>query len=149
MEILHSIISKLENPINWVIVTLSSFFSFIGAHFYNITIDHQNAFLAVIVVVLLDGLFGIIKGIKNEGFKTYKALKILRTLTVWVMFLGAVLTVEKGFDGVSWLSEVIITPFMVFQIISALKNASMAGFIEAKLLNDILDKIDQHKGERK
>jgi hypothetical protein len=56
--------------------------------------------------------------------------------------------VEKGFDGTAWLSEVIIVPFMVFQIISALKNASMAGYIRAGLLNDILDKIDKHKGTR-
>ena len=38
---------------------------------------------------------------------------------------------------------------MIFQIISALKNASMAGFIQVGLLNEILDKIDQHKGIRK
>jgi len=31
---------------------------------------------------------------------------------------------------------------------SALKNASMAGFIKNELLNIILDKIDKHKGER-
>jgi hypothetical protein len=37
---------------------------------------------------------------------------------------------------------------MVFQIISALKNASMAGFIKMELLNEILDKIDNHKGKR-
>lgn len=148
MDIFHTIISKLENPFNWLIITLSSFFSFIGAYFYDITLNNQNAFISVIIVVLLDGLFGILKGIKKEGFKTFKALKILKTLIVWIIFLGAVLTIEKGFDGVDWLSEVIITPFMVFQIISALKNASMAGYIEVKLLNDILDKIDRHKGER-
>jgi hypothetical protein len=37
---------------------------------------------------------------------------------------------------------------MVFQIISALKNASMAGFIKVGLLNEILDRIDKHKGIR-
>ena len=40
-------------------------------------------------------------------------------------------------------------PFIVFQLISALKNASMSGFIKTELLNKILDKIDQHKGDRK
>jgi hypothetical protein len=148
MELINSIIQKLENPFNWIIITMSSFFSFIFAYVYDITINHENTFLSVIVVVLVDGLFGVLKGIKTEGFKTYKAIKILRTLIVWVVFLGTVLTVEKGFDGMNWLSEVIITPFMVFQIISALKNASMAGLIEAPLLNEILDKIDRHKGTR-
>jgi hypothetical protein len=148
MELINSIIQKLENPFNWIIITMSSFFSFIFAYAYDITINHQNTFLSVIIVVLVDGLFGILKGIKTEGFITHKAIKILRTLVVWIIFLGTVLAVEKGFDGMDWLSEVIITPFMVFQIISALKNASMAGFIEVSLLNGILDKIDKHKGTR-
>jgi fucose 4-O-acetylase-like acetyltransferase len=57
--------------------------------------------------------------------------------------------VEQGFKGTSWLSETILVPFMIFQLISALKNASMAGFIEMNALNAILDKIDLHKGDRK
>ena len=56
--------------------------------------------------------------------------------------------VEKGFSGTGWLSEVIIVPFMILQLISALKNASMAGLIKIDLLNIILDKIDNHKGKR-
>ena len=58
------------------------------------------------------------------------------------------LSVEHAYKGTSWLSETIIVPFIIFQIISALKNASMAGFIKAKLLNQILDKFDNHKGLR-
>jgi hypothetical protein len=57
--------------------------------------------------------------------------------------------IEKGFAGTAWLSEVIIVPFMVLQIISALKNASMAGLIKTDELNKILDRIDNHKGPRK
>jgi len=64
------------------------------------------------------------------------------------MFLTVLLMVERGFAGTSWLSETILLPFIVFQLISALKNASMCGFIKADLLNRILDKIDLHKGER-
>ena len=98
---------------------------------------------------MLDGVFGMIAGIKREGFQTFKALSILRTLTVWWMILGVILSIEKGFAGTSWLSETIITPFLVFELISALKNASMAGFVNNGLLNTILDKIDGHKGKRK
>lgn len=57
--------------------------------------------------------------------------------------------IEKGFEGTGWLSEVIVVPFMVLQIISALKNASMAGLIKTDELNKILDRIDNHKGLRK
>jgi hypothetical protein len=58
------------------------------------------------------------------------------------------LLVEKGFKGTSWLSETILVPFMVFQLLSALKNASMAGFIKTEVLNRIMDAFDKHKGER-
>ncbi|CAI8196752.1 MAG: Uncharacterised protein [Arcobacter lacus] len=57
--------------------------------------------------------------------------------------------VEKGFAGTSWLSEVVVVPFMILQLISALKNASMAGLIKTEELNKILDRIDNHKGLRK
>jgi len=68
---------------------------------------------------------------------------------VWWMILAVILVVEQAFAGTSWLSETMIVPFMIFQLVSALKNASMAGFINADVLNKILDKIDGHKGNRK
>lgn len=57
--------------------------------------------------------------------------------------------IEKGFTGTGWLSEVVVVPFMILQLISALKNASMAGLIKTSDLNQILDRIDKHKGDRK
>ena len=57
--------------------------------------------------------------------------------------------VEKGFTGTGWLSEVVVVPFMILQLVSALKNASMAGLIKTEELNKILDRIDNHKGLRK
>lgn len=132
-----------------IMLSITGTLSFIVSYFGNITLDNAESFLAVISVVLLDGIFGIIAGAKREGFKTFKALKVLRTTVVWIVILSVLLAVEKGFTGVNWLSEVIMTPFIIFQLISALKNASMAGYIDVKLLNDILDKIDMHKGRRK
>ena len=123
--------------------------SFICSYFMELTLDNADQFLAVACVVLLDGFFGVIAGIKREGFKTFKALSVLRTLGTWWIILGAILAVEKGFTGAGWMSETIIIPFLIFQIISALKNASMSGFIKVDLLNTILDKIDNHKGLRK
>jgi len=122
--------------------------SFICSYFLGIAIDNIYQFMAVGVVVLVDGLFGILAGIKREGFKTFKAISILRTLAIWWIILGAILAIEKGFTGTGWLSETIIGTFMLFQIISTLKNASMAGYIKVDLVNIILDKIDIHKGLR-
>jgi hypothetical protein len=61
------------------------------------------------------------------------------------MILSAILMVEKGFDGTFWLSETFCAPFIVFQLISALKNANTVGVINNSVLSQILAKIDQHK----
>jgi hypothetical protein len=132
-----------------LILTATTTMSFLFSYFMELTLGNAEQFLGVACVVLLDGFFGIIAGIKREGFKTFKALSVLRTLGVWWIILGAILSVEKGFVGAGWMSETIIIPFLIFQLISALKNASMAGFIKMDLLNEILDKIDNHKGVRK
>lgn len=130
-----------------VILASSAFMCYVCDHILNITMTYNEQFLSVGFVVLLDGFFGVLAGIKREGFKTYKALKVLRNVFTWWLILFVILSIETSFK-VSWLSETIVLPFMVFQIISALKNASMAGFIKMELLNEILDKIDNHKGKR-
>jgi len=132
----------------FLLVSTTTTISFLCTYLLNLTMENSEQYLAVVAVALLDGFFGVIAGIKREGFKTYKALKVLQTIVVWIIFLTTLLIIEQAYPGTSWLSETIIFPFVFFQIISALKNASMAGFIEAKLLTQILDKIDLHKGER-
>ena len=129
-------------------LTFTTTVTFICSYFYNLTMDNFEQYTSLLAVVLLDGFFGIIAGCKREGFKTFKAIKVLRTSIVWTMFLTVLLLVEKGFAGTAWLSETIIIPFIIFQLISALKNASMIGWLPSSLLNDILDKIDLHKGHR-
>jgi phage-related holin len=129
-------------------LTFTTSVTFICTYFYNLTLENFEQYLALIAVVMLDGFFGVLAGIKREGFQTFKAIKVLRTVIVWIMFLSVLLLVEKAFAGTAWLSETILVPFMVFQLISALKNASMAGFIKATVLNRILDALDNHKGGR-
>jgi len=131
-----------------IYLTITTTVSFIWTYFFNLTMANAEQYLAVVSVVLLDGFFGIVAGAKREGFQTCKAVKVLRTLFTWICILTTLLFVEQGFPGTGWLSETILLPFIVFQIMSALKNASMAGFIKRSLLNDILDKFDKHKGER-
>jgi hypothetical protein len=129
-------------------LTLTTTFAFIGSYFFSLTANNLEQYLAVALVIFADGFFGIWAGTKKEGFKTFKAIKILKSFIFWTIMLTLVLSIEKGFDGTYWLSETIITPFLVFQLISILKNASMAGFLNNDLVNRILDKIDKHKGER-
>ena len=130
------------------IVGLTSFCTYLCTYFLNLSMDNFEQYLAVVAVLWLDGVFGIWAGVKREGFETYKALKITRNTFLWLVILTVILMVEKGFPGTGWLSEVIIVPFMVLQLISALKNASMAGLIKMDELNKILDRIDSHKGSR-
>jgi phage-related holin len=131
-----------------IILSISTTMSFYCTYFFNLTMTYSEQYLALIAVVFLDGFFGVIAGAKREGFKTFKALSVIRTAAVWCMFLTVILLVEQGFKGTTWLSETILIPFIIFQLISALKNASMCGFIKADVLNQILDRIDNHKGIR-
>ena len=128
---------------------VSTTMSFICSYFLELYMGNAEQYLALIAIVFVDGFFGISAGIKREGFQTRKALKVLQRALTWVVFLTVILMVERGFAGTSWLSETIIVPFIVLQLISALKNASMAGFIKAEELNKLLDRIDNHKGVRK
>lgn len=131
------------------IYSVGTIAAFICTYFFNLAMSNSDQYLALVGVVMADGFFGVIAGTKREGFQTFKALKVLRTLVTWIVLLTTLLMVEQGFKGTSWLSETILVPFMIFQLISALKNASMAGFIDMAALNIILDKIDLHKGDRK
>jgi hypothetical protein len=131
-----------------IILASTATLTFICSYFLELTMNNIDQFMAIGVVIAVDGLFGVVAGTKREGFKTFKALRVLRTLAVWWIVLGAILAIEQAFVVASWLSETIIVPFLVFQIISILKNASVAGYIHVDILNLILDKIDQHKGGR-
>jgi len=131
-----------------IIATLTTLCTFLCTYFFHLTMANSEQYLAIVSVMFMDGFFGVIAGTKREGFKTCKAISVLKNTIVWIGILTVILTVEKGFAGTTWLSEVIVVPFMVFQLISALKNASMAGFIKSNQLNKILDLIDNHKGIR-
>ena len=138
---------KLSLPL-LAITSFTAGITFLCSYFMNLTMANSEQYLAIVGVMFLDGVFGMIAGCKREGFQTRKAIKVLRNTVAWMVILTVILMVEQGFAGTAWLSEVIVVPFMVFQLISALKNASMAGFIQMSLLNQILDKIDKHKGIR-
>jgi phage-related holin len=127
---------------------ISTTMSFICSYFMELYMGNAEQYLALIAVVFVDGFFGISAGIKREGFQTRKAVRVLQRAIGWIVFLTVILMVEKGFAGTAWLSETIIVPFIVLQLLSALKNASMSGFIKAEELNKILDRIDNHKGKR-
>lgn len=129
----------------YLTITFTAALTFLCSYFFNLAMDNVEQFLAIIALVFMDGFFGILAGIKREGFKTYKALRVLKTAVTWVAILSVLLMIEKGFDGTFWLSETVVVPFIVFEIISVLKNAASVGLIQHSVLVEILKKIDQHK----
>jgi phage-related holin len=137
------------NSIFLAIAATTTTMSFICSYFLELYMGNLEQYLGLVAVIFIDGFFGIIAGTKREGFQTRRAVSVLQRAVTWVIFLTVILMVEKGFTYTAWLSETIIVPFIVLQLISALKNASMAGYIKADLLNEILDRIDKHKGFRK
>jgi phage-related holin len=139
----------MKNTSFLAITATTTTMSFICSYFLELYMGNIEQYLALVAVVFIDGFFGITSGIKREGFQTRKAVRVLQRAIVWVGFLTVILMVEKGFAGTAWLSETIIVPFIILQLISALKNASMSGFIKMEELNKLLDRIDNHKGNRK
>lgn len=138
----------MKSSLSLILSSISMTIGFVCSYFMEITMQNAEQYLAIVALIFADGFFGVIAGVKREGFKTYKAVKILKNLLFWVIFLTVILGIEANFSGTFWLSETIITPLIIFQLISALKNASMAGFVKIDELNKILDKIDKHKGDR-
>ena len=136
---------KTMNLYQATALTLTTTIAFIGSYLFKLTADNVEQYLAVCLVLFADGFFGIWAGAKHYGFQTKKALKIPKAIAFWIILLTVVLSIEKGFTGTSWLSETIVAPFLVFQLISILKNASKAGFISNEVLNLLLEKIDKHK----
>jgi len=120
-------------------------FSFMLSYFMEVAIPYWDQYFGLMLVILLDGFFGVIAGIKREGFKTFKALKIFKSMFTWTLILTTALVTEKAFPYASWISETFILPVIVFYLISAIKNASSSGFIRSEIVNKIMEKIDQHK----
>ena len=128
-----------------LVLSFTTICAFVGTYFMKLTADNAEQYLALVAVVFTDGFFGVWAGTKTEGFQTRKALKVIQTLVVWIVMLTCILMIEIGFQGTNWLSETVMAPFIVFQLMSALKNANRAGLVQNELLTLLLNKIDQHK----
>lgn len=114
-------------------------------YFKLILLDNTNLFEAITWVVLIDFFVGVILAFKRDNFQTRKAMKIIYYFATYFVLCAMVLKVEEGFPSAFWLSEAIIMPILVFQVVSILKNLSLIGVLNNTLLKEILTKIDKHK----
>jgi phage-related holin len=124
---------------------LVAFLGGVAGYFKLIYFDNADMFQAIAWVVFVDFFAGVAVAIKMHKFETHKAMKVIYYLAIYWALLAMVLQVEKGFPSAFWLSEAIIMPILVFQVISILKNLGLLGIIQNQLLTDILSKIDKHK----
>lgn len=135
-------------------IAINLFLTFLGAmvgYFSILVLENQHAFIAITGVVAVDWLFGMAKAASTKlpngktAFENKKAIRIVWYLLTYWIVLAVVLMIEKGFPFASWLSEAIMLPIIIFQLISALKNASKIGLIPKGVLLKILENIDSYK----
>lgn len=127
-------------------ILIASFsFGALFSEWISMIIDAQDQFLAILLVVLMDAFFGIAKSFKLGNFETRRTFKAVYRLVGFWALLATVLTIEKGFPFASFLSEGILLPILLFQLISTLKNMQLVGLISNSQLMNILKNIDKHK----
>ena len=146
-NLFHNILSiaHLRSIEEFIFNLIITSFSFILGYSQLIVLDNSNLFMGVVVVVVSDWVMGTILALKNKVWLTRKAIKIVYYIFAYSTILFTVLAVEKAHPSAFFLSETIIMPILVFQIISTLKNASLIGFIPQGLLLNILNNIDSYK----
>lgn len=146
-NLFHNILSiaHLRSIEEFIFNLIITSFSFILGYSQLIVLDNSNLFMGVVVVVVSDWVMGTILALKNKVWRTRKAIKIVYYIFAYSIILFTVLAVEKAHPSAFFLSETIIMPILVFQIISTLKNASLIGFIPQGLLLNILNNIDSYK----
>jgi phage-related holin len=128
-----------------ILLIASFLFGALFSDWLQMLLDAQDQFVAILFVVLLDSFFGIAKAFKMGNFETKKTFKAVFMLVAFWLLLATVLTIEKGFPFASFLSEAILFPILLFQLISTVKNMNILGLIDNPTVNKILQNIDKHK----
>lgn len=136
-----TITSMFQTKLLYVLIVMGGALSDVIALF----ITEKYQFISIVAVLFLDLIFGVTRAIKYNEFETKKSFKIVWMLFAYTGLLATVLLIEKGFPFAAFLSEAVLLPIIVFQIISILKNMSLLGLISNSVLNKILKNIDLHK----
>jgi phage-related holin len=120
-------------------------FSAILGYFQLTIIENKNLFIAILIVVVGDWIFGTAYAIKRNIWETQKAMKVIYYIFAYSIIVFVVLAIEKAHASAFFLSDAIIMPILLFQTISMLKNASLLGWIPKGALLEVLKKIDNYK----
>lgn len=115
------------------------------AYFKLLILENQAAFEAITWVVTIDCIVGVTLALKNRNFETQKFLKVLYYFATYFALTAMVIKVEQGFPSAFWLSEALLMPLLVGQIVSIAKNLTLLKIITNPTLVKILANIDKHK----
>jgi len=122
--------------------------SVLGGLFYNVIDDfiaNKAQFLPIVLVVFLDAIFATLSHLKSGDFKTSKSLIFVGKIASFGAALYVIIKVEEGYDYVDWLSEAIMVPILMGQILSMFKHWYSLGLISGPLLENLLNNVDRHK----
>ena len=108
-------------------------------------LSEQLQFISIFLVVILDLIFGAAKAFNQKNFKTSKSMKSVFMLVAFWSLLSVVLVIEMTYEYMSFLSEAILLPIILLEIISILKNMHVLGLLTGEALGRILKNIDKHK----
>ena len=129
--------------------TILMFYAALFGTAYSDIIDdflaEKHQFIAITAVVLLDLCFGVVKALRFGNYKTKKAFKSVFILVAFWSLLAVVLLIEKAYPFMTFLSEMILLPIILFQLISILKSMQILELINNETLKNILSNIDKHK----
>ena len=137
-----------------VINVILSVFTGFYFHVKNLAIDNLDAMHTIAIILIVDWILGMYRALitvdKATGkslFETKKSFKILAYFLAYFALLFITGSIEKSFNYAAWLTEAVMIPILVGQVISILKNMSLVGWISNKMLSDILQKIDGYKDD--
>ena len=122
--------------------------SMIGAvfgYFNFIVVENENAFQAMLFVLLLDWVAGMSLAFREKRFSTRKAIKIIYYVAGYGLVLATVLSIEKGFSYAQWMTEAVMLPIISFTIVGALKKFSILGILPKGVFLKIMENIDNYK----
>lgn len=135
----------LQSATHFLINALAAFVAGFLAYFKLLVFENAAAFEAITWVVSIDFIVGIVLAFKRGNFETQKALKVLYYFGVYFGLTAMVIKVEQGFPSAFWLSEALLMPLLVGQIVSIAKNLTLLKLITNPTLVKILSNIDKHK----
>ncbi|RMH17333.1 MAG: hypothetical protein D6698_08475 [Gammaproteobacteria bacterium] len=141
-------------------VTLIATFFIISLNFFRAEIEEYiyapaTSLYILLIVVSLDWVTAAIPALKRREFSTRKAQRIIPVLTTHTLLLSLIWHAEKTLLN-EFNSMVVIEAYRTLRIgltnyiffiylLSALTNASKAGWIKWNIVKYLSDRIDSHK----